>query len=180
MSPGSWIHQRRGRPIAEHERHAAFTATATVAVAATLLLAITPAHAPSPHTVSDPRDGVRRHQQAPPAPSGASVALTGSAKHAARVFLHGYLGYIYGHNQATAVKGATSALARSLAGSVPQVPPSMSARHPQVVALHTANAPAGLIRVTATINDGGLVDYSIALLLARHESRLLVTGLKSA
>lgn len=180
MRTGSWIRRQRD-PIAEHERHAAFMVTAAVAVTATLFLAITAPHAPSPHAAPDPRDGARL-QQAPQAHSGGNVAvaLTGEAERAARVFLHGYLGYIYGHNHATAVKGTTGALARSLAGSVQRVPPGMSARHPRVVALHIANAPAGLIRVTAVINDGGLLDYPIALLLAHHGSRLLVTGLDGA
>jgi hypothetical protein len=53
----------------------------------------------------------------------------------------------------------------------------MRARHPRVVALHAVKAPAGVIEVTAVINDGGLVDYPIALLLSQRGSRLLVTGL---
>ena len=181
MSTGSWIRRQRDRPTAEHERHAAFMVTAAVAVTATLLLAITAPHAPSPNAASDPSDGARL-QQTPRAPSGngVAVALTGEAERAARVFLHGYLGYIYGHNRGTAVKGATSALTHSLAGSMRPVPPGMRARQPRVVALHTENAPAGLIRVTAAINGGGLVDYPIALLLARQGSRLLVTGLGGA
>jgi hypothetical protein len=180
MSTGSWIRRQRDRPIGEHERHAAFTVTAAVAVTATLLLAITAPHAPSPNAASDPRDGARL-QQTPQVPSGSvSVALTGEAERAARVFLHGYLGYIYGHNRAAGVQGATSALTHALAGSARPVPPGMRARQPRVVALHTENAPAGLIRVTAAINDGGLVDYPIALLLARQGSRLLVTGLGGA
>jgi hypothetical protein len=179
MSMGSWVRRQRDRPIAEHERHAAFTAAAAAAV--TLLLAITAPHAPSPHAALDPRDGARL-QLASQAPSGGSVsvALTGEAERAARVFLHGYLGYIYGHSQGTAVKGATSALTHALAGSMRRVSPGMRARRPRVVALHTENAPAGLIRVTAAINDGGLVNYPIALLLARHRNRLLVTGLGGA
>jgi hypothetical protein len=180
MRTGSWIRQQRDRPIAEHERHAAFTVTAAVAVTATLLLAITAPHAPSPHAAPDPRDA--RPQPAPQAPSGSgvSVALTGEAERAARVFLHGYLGYIYGHSRGTAVKGATSTLTHALAGSTRRVSPGMRARRPRVVALHTGNAPAGLIRVTAAINDGGLVEYPIALLLARHGTGLLVTGLGGA
>jgi hypothetical protein len=177
MRTGSWIRQQRDRPIAEHERHAAFTVTAAVAVTATLLLAITAPHAPSPHAAPDPRDA---RPQPAPSGSGVSVALTGKAEHAARVFLHGYLGYIYGHSQGTAVKGATSALTHALAGSTRRVSPGMRARRPRVVALHTGNAPGGLIRVTAAINDGGLVEYPISLLLARHGTGLLVTGLGGA
>ncbi len=181
MSTGSWIRRQRDRPIVEHERGAALAVVAAVAIAATLLLAFTAPGAPSPHAAADPRNGARP-QQTPQAPSGSrvSVAPTGAAERAARVFLHGYLGYIYGHSRATGVKEATSALTRSLAGSVPRVSPSMRASHPRVVELHTAKAPAGLIGVTAVINDGGPVDYPIALLLERHGSRLLVSGLGGA
>ena len=53
----------------------------------------------------------------------------------------------------------------------------MRARRPHVVALHTS-ASSGLLRVSAVVNDGGLVDYSIGLLLAAHGGRLLVSGLE--
>ena len=39
----------------------------------------------------------------------------------------------------------------------------MRARRPRIVALHLVDAPAGALGVTAIINDGGLVDYPIAV-----------------
>ena len=54
----------------------------------------------------------------------------------------------------------------------------MRARRPRVVALRSTPAPSGLLRVSAVVNDGGLVDYSIGLLLAAHGGRLLVSGLE--
>jgi hypothetical protein len=54
----------------------------------------------------------------------------------------------------------------------------MRARRPRVVALHSTPASSGLLRVSAVINDGGLVDYSIGLLLVAQDGRLLVSGLE--
>jgi hypothetical protein len=34
--------------------------------------------------------------------------------------------------------------------------------------------------VAATVNDGGIVDYRVGVLLAREHGRLLVTGLVGA
>jgi hypothetical protein len=53
----------------------------------------------------------------------------------------------------------------------------MRALHPRIVALHRVTAPGGALGVTAIINDGGLVDYPIVLLLAHYGHRLLVSGL---
>ena len=54
----------------------------------------------------------------------------------------------------------------------------MRARRPHVLALRSTPARSGLLRVSAVVNDGGLVDYSIGLLLAAHGGRLLVSGLE--
>jgi hypothetical protein len=179
MSTNTWIRRQRDRPIAEHERRRAFTAIAAVMVAATLLLALT---APgSTRTAATP--GSRgRHQQASRAPQGRSVqvALTSAGERAARVFLHGYLGYLYGQDRASEIRGATLAFTHSLPARAPNLSPAMRAKHARVVSLHAAPAPAGLIGVTALVNDGGLIDYPIALRLARQGGLLLVGGLGGA
>jgi hypothetical protein len=46
------------------------------------------------------------------------------------------------------------------------------------VALRSTPARPGPLLVSAVVNDGGLVDYSIGLLLAVHGGRLLVSGLE--
>jgi len=176
MSAGSAIRRLRDRPIGEHERRAAFTVVAVVVIAATLLLTITVSGAP-PHSASA-RERVRL-REAPNTTDGSSVSTDAAVRAACR-FLHGYLGYIYGRTRAEQVSGATSGFARSLPGRAPRVPPSMRARHPRVVALHAVKMSAGAIEVTAVINDGGLVDYPIALLLSRRGSRLLVSGVDGA
>lgn len=178
MSTGAWIRRQRDRPIAEHERRWAFTAIAAVVVAATLLLVVTAPGGRSTRTAVAP--GNRgRHQQASRAPEGrrVQVALTSAGERAARVFLRGYLGYLYGHDRASEIPGATVALARSLPLRAPILSPATRAKHARIVSLYAAPAPAGLIGVTALVNDGGLVDYPIALRLANQGGLLLVSGL---
>jgi hypothetical protein len=173
MSAGAWIRSQRDRPIGDAERRVAFTLVAVVAIATTLGLAITVPGAPSPTTATRPHAASRPETPAP----GASVVSTAAAARVAREFLHGYLGYVYGTDRARDVRGATPAFAQSLLASPPRVPPSMRARHPRVIALHIVKAPGGVLGVTAVVNDGGLVDYPIALLLVRHGQGLLVSGL---
>jgi hypothetical protein len=174
MSNGSWVRSRRDRQIGDGERRVALT---VVAIMATLLLAVMVPGVPAPGGSPQLRDGARTES---PAPAGASLVSPAAEERAAREFLGGYLGYIYGHRSAGQMRGATPAFEHSLLASPPRIPSSMRARHPRVVALRLVNAPAGLLGVTAIINDGGLVDYPIALLLADRGHRLLVNGLAGA
>ena len=179
MSADAWIRRQRDRPIAEHERRWAFTAIAAVVTAAVLLLALT---APGSTRTAAAPGNRGRHQQASRVPEGRSVrvALTSAGERAARVFLHGYLGYLYGQDRASAIRGATVAFTHSLPPRAPNLSPAMRAKHARVVSLHAAPAPAGLIGVTALVNDGSLIDYPIALRLARQGGLLLVGGLGGA
>lgn len=176
MSAAAWIRAQRDRPLGDGERRIAFTLVAVVAIATTLLLAITVPGAPPPRTATQLHDGARREAPTP----AVSVVSSAAEEHAAREFLGGYLGYVYGRHGAGHLKGAAPAFIHSLLASPPRVPPSMRARHPRVVALHIVKAPAGVLGVTAIINDGGLVDYPVALLLVRRGHRLLVSGLAGA
>jgi hypothetical protein len=174
MSTASWVRSQRDRPTGDGERRVALT---LVAVVATLLLAVTVLGAPAPDGSPQLRDGAHTE---PPTPASAPLVSPAAEERAAREFLDGYVGYIYGHGSAGQVRGATPAFEHALLASPPRVPPSMRARHPRVVALHLVNAPAGLLGVTAIINDGGLVDYPIALFLADRGQRLRVNGLAGA
>jgi hypothetical protein len=182
MSPHAWIRRQRDRPIAEHERRWAFTAIAAAMVATTLLLALTAPDGPSTPTAATP--GNRGpHQQASQAPedrSAPAALLTSAGERAARLFLHGYLRYLYGHDRASEIRGATVAFTRSLPARAPHLSPAMRAEHARVVSLQAAPAPAGLIGVTVLVNDGGLIDYPIALRLARQDRLLLVSRLGGA
>jgi hypothetical protein len=177
MSLG-WIGRLRDRPIGEHERRGALAAVAVVAIATTLLLALTAPETPPRRPASTP--GRRVGEREAPRTYGSSSGSTVAALRAARRFLHGYLAYIYGHGRAAQMSAATSRLARSLASRAPRVPPSLRARRPQVLALHVVPAPTGVIEVTALVNDGGLVDYPIQLRLAGLGGRLLVAAVGGA
>lgn len=175
MSLGTWICRQRDRPIGEHERRAAFIVISALLIATTLLLAITRA--------DSHRSGPRRETAASaPAPATrlGNTMSEASVEHVAGEFVAGYLAYVYGHAPASHIKGATGGLVRSLKDRAPRVSPSMRASHPRVIALRPATTPAGRVGVTAIVNDGGLVDYSISVFLARQGRLLLVTGLGGA
>jgi hypothetical protein len=181
MSAPAWIRRQRDRPIAEHERRWAFTAITAAMVAATLLLALTAPGGPSTHAAAAAVSR-RRHQHASWASErrSAQVGLTSAAERVARAFLRGYLGYLYGHNRASEIRAATVAFTHSLPARAPNLSPAMRGKHARVVALYAAPAPAGLIGVTALVNDGSLVDYPVALRLARQGGLLLVSALGGA
>jgi hypothetical protein len=174
----SWIRRLRDRPIGEHERRGALAGVAVIVIAATLLLALTAPEAPQPRAASVPSRQVGERET--PGSSESSSGSSASAIRAARRFLRGYLGYIYGYGRAAQVSEATSRLARSLPNRAPMVPSSMRARHPRVVALHAVMAPSGAIEVTALVNDGGLVDYPLELRMTEFGARLLVAGADGA
>jgi hypothetical protein len=176
----AWLTSLRDRPIAESERAAAMAAVTVLLLAAALLLALSrPSNGPRPTLLRHPGPSVAQRTPTRPAQTleSSTAPLTPQVERAADLFLAGYLSYTYGHARASAIGGATPALLESLRSSPPRVSPGMRVRRPRVVALHTS-ASSGLLRVSAVVNDGGLVDYSIGLLLAVHGGRLLVSGLE--
>jgi hypothetical protein len=180
MSPATWVRQQRDRPLAEHERRTALVATAVVLIAAALLFANTrplasgtPARAAvktTTPTAPDPR-------QPTPEPT-AGGELSPIAGQASRAFLAGYLAYTSGRAPASRIADATGALLTALEAHPPRVSPAMRSEHPRAVELHAAPAPSGEIGVSAVVNSGGLIDYTLGLTLAQHGGRLLVTGLE--
>jgi hypothetical protein len=157
-------------PLGEQEQRARLLLLiAGVLVASTLLLTKTsPAsHRPAPRS----REGTKAQ---PPAPS--AVHLSPAAARVSAVFLKGYLPFIYGHGPAGAVKDATAELTRSLRAHPPRVSPAMRAAHPRLLSLH-ATAATGRIAVTALVNDGGVTDYPITLVLSSVSGRLRISAL---
>jgi len=178
----AWLTSLRDRPIAESERAAAMATVTVLLLAVALLLALSrPSNRPRPTPLRHPGPSIaqRTLSVVAQATESGTAQLTPQVARAADRFLAGYLGYTYGHARASAIVGATPALLRSLRAQQTRVSPGMRVRRPHVVALHSTPAPSGLLRVSAVINDGGLVDYSIGLLLAAHDGRLLVSGLES-
>ena len=176
----AWLTSLRDRPIAESERAAAMATVTVLLLAAAILLALSrPPDKPRPTPLRHPaRASLSARPPAAQTPESSTAPLTPLVARAADLFLAGYLGYMYGHAPASAIDGATPALLRSLRAHPTRVSPGMRARRPHVLALRSTPAPSGPLRVSAVVNDGGLVDYSIGLLLAAHGGRLLVSGLE--
>jgi hypothetical protein len=193
----AWLTPLRDRPIAESERTRAMAAVAMLLVAATILLALSRADGASrpngrPRRSSPALSASRVAQGAfasrtratesaaapyGSTPNGRMPSAPGLAR-TADLFLAGYLRYLYGHGPASQVLDTTPALLHSLRAHPLQVSPGMHARRPRVIALHSAPASSGLLGVSAVVNDGGVVDYSIDLLITQHGGRLLVNGLE--
>jgi hypothetical protein len=186
VSAAAWIRRLRDRPIAERERRTALATVAVLLAASTIVLAgIRPAaqsrHPAPRRPVASPASTSRPPTptaNTTPAASRAPVALVGAR--AARAFLAGYLAYLYGHAPATAVRDATPMLLRSLRAHRPLVSPAMRARYPRVLSLHAVSAPAGLVGVSALVNDGELVSYPVGLVLTPRKGGLLVSALQGA
>lgn len=179
----AWLTSVRDRPIAERERRTALATVAVLLAASTIVLAATrPAaqsrHLPPRRPAASPASASR-----PSTPAGHAtppVSIAPVAARVARGFLVGYLAYLYGQAPATAIGDATPMLLRSLRAHPPLVSPAMRARHPRVLSLHTTPAPAGLVGVSALVNDGELVSYPVGLLLSPRKGGLLVSAVEGA
>lgn len=172
MSIAGWMRSQRDRPIAEHERRAAMAVVVVLLGTVALLFTLTQP-ASQARQVTQPIDRIATGAPAASDPS----ALTPEARQTAERFLAGYLGYAYGHTTASQIKDASQSLIRSLESQPPRVPPAARARRPRVISLRATAAPAGEVTLNATVNDGGLIDYTVGLTLTRESGRLLVTGL---
>jgi len=187
MSPAVWIRERRDRPITDRERRGALAIVLVLLIGAAFLLALTRPVA-SRHVEVGGAPMVT-HTEAPLGQASASRAPFDNASsladssspsavvNASRVFLAGYLAYLYGRAPARQIRDATPILIRSLQANPPRVSPAMREQVPRIIGLHSTPAPAGQFGVQAIVNDGGLVNYPIGLLLEDRSGRLLVIGL---
>jgi hypothetical protein len=175
MSTAEWMRSQRDRPIAEHERRAAMAVVAVLLGAVALLFTLT-------QPASQARQATRSIERVATSIPAASDpgALTPEARATAERFLAGYLGYAYGQAPASRIEDASRSLIGSLASQPQRVPPAARARRPRVISLRAMAAPAGEVAVSAMVNDGGLIDYTVGLTLTRQGGRLLVTGLDGA
>lgn len=183
MSPAAWMRQQRDRPLAEHERRTALVATAIVLIAAALGFASTRSLTPSTQArpaVKTTATPTAPDPQKPTPESSAGGKLSPVAEQATRTFLAGYLAYTCGRTSASRITDATGALLKTLAAHPPRVSPAMRSKHPRVVELLAAPAPAGEVGVSAVVNGGGLIDYTLGLTLTSQDGRLLVTGLEQS
>ena len=163
----AWLTSLRDRPIAECERRAAL-ATVTV---------LLPPHRSCSRPPGPTRSlGASSTTQAPSVPRARRVPSRASARSDSGVgrapgrarggcSLSG-ISRTYTGRRRPGDRGRHPVLLRSLRAHPPLVSPAMRARHPRVLSLHSTPAPAGLVGVSALVNDGGLVNYPVGLLLA--------------
>jgi hypothetical protein len=109
----------------------------------------------------------------PPAPPHGSAG----AQHAARLFLRGYLRWLYRHGSAD-VQSATRGLARTVRTHPPRVPLAMHALRPELVAI-AMQRRHGSWQALANISDGSET-YELVLLVVRTRGRWVVTSVGAA
>jgi hypothetical protein len=176
-----WLTTLRDRPIGEHERRGRLAIVLVLLLVSALLLLLT-RPGPSRHShLHSARVTVTTRAPRPGQPSArgtpAGTPRSEVSAHVSRVFLIGYLAYLYGHAPASRIQDATPLLIGSLEAHPPRFSPAMREHRAQIVGLQSVPAPVGLVGVRALVNDGGLIDYPIGLLLEDRTGRLLVSGL---
>jgi hypothetical protein len=176
------MRRQRDRPLAEHERRTALVATAVVLIATALGFASTRqlAHGTSARAAVKTTATSAPDPRQPTPESSPDRELAPVAAHASQAFLAGYLAYTRGRAPASKITDATPVLIAALAAHPPRVSPAMRSEHPRVVELHGASAPPGEIGVSAVVTGGGLIDYTLGLILAPQDGQLLVTALEQS
>ena len=147
------------------ERRAAVLAVLAVALCAVALLGVT--HNPSSRSAQP-------HAAVLASPAPRPLVTASAALSVAHGFLSGYLAYAYRGAPAGKVSDATRALIASLAEHAPRIASTQQSA-PRVIGLHLS----GPLTVTAVLNDGGIVNYTLGLALTRLDGRLLVARVES-
>jgi hypothetical protein len=151
------------KPIAEAERQRLFALAAALllAIAGTLQV-IAPAGEQTRSISSHPTTTTAVRAPAPRRPAGLSTAVT----RAGREFLADYLAFVHGQGPGT-FRHASTPLARRLAGYALRISPATRARRAHVLRVAVRRLP-GQSRwlMTATIADGGVATYPLALVVA--------------
>ncbi len=164
----------RDRPASEDERRAATLAVLGLVLSAVVLLGVT--HDPSSERA---QRSVRPRAAAPATSVQAPRVTAGAAVSIAHGFLPGYLAYAYRGAPATKVADATRALIASLEDHPPRVTLPTHESLPRVLDLRPTVQASGQLVVSVVLNDGGIVHYTVGLLLIRLRGRLMVAGLES-
>lgn len=105
-----------------------------------------------------------------PAPTPGSAA----PENAARLFLRGYLPWLYGQAPLHAINVASSELLASLRMHMPRVPPTMQALRPKVAAIAMQHHGRGW-QALSNISDGHET-YELVLTVAQTRNRWLVSN----
>jgi hypothetical protein len=108
-----------------------------------------------------------------PAPPPGSAA----AEHAARLFLHGYLPWLYGQAPVRAITAATTGLLADFKAHPPRVPPTMQSLRPKVAAITMQRRGPGW-QALPNISDGHET-YELVLTVAHTRGRWLINNLST-
>ena len=109
----------------------------------------------------------------PPAPPPGSAA----AEHAAVLFLHGYLPWLYGQAPLHAITAATSRLLANLNAHPPRIPPTIQSLRPNVAAIAMQRRGPGW-QALPNISDGHET-YELVLTVAHTRGRWLVSNVST-
>jgi AcrR family transcriptional regulator len=123
-----------------------------------------------------PPDFVQVFAPAGPPPPGPPRGSAG-ADDAARLFLRGYLPWLYGQAPLRAITAATSGLLADLKAHPPRIPPTMQALRPKVVAIAMQRRAHGW-QAFPNISDGHET-YELVLTIAQTRGRWLVSNVSS-
>jgi hypothetical protein len=110
---------------------------------------------------------------AAPAPPPGSAA----AEDAARLFLRGYLPWLYGQAPPRAITSASSGLLADLKAHTPRVPPTMQSLRPKVAAIAMQRHDRGW-QALPNVSDGHET-YELVLTVALRRGRWLVSSVSS-
>ena len=114
-------------------------------------------------------DSILHTQNRPiPQPSGSAAAAR-----AARAFIAGYLPWLYGQGQVSAIHDATAGLIGQLKAYPPNIPPSLQGLHPRLAALGMQRRAPGW-QALANVTDGRQT-YDLTLTVVRDHGRWLVS-----
>jgi hypothetical protein len=108
----------------------------------------------------------------PPPPPGSA-----EAQDAARLFLRGYLPWLYGQAPLRGIAAATSGLLAGLKAHSPRIPPTMQELRPQVAAIAMQRRGRGW-QALPNISDGHET-YELVLTIAQTRGRWLVNNVSS-
>lgn len=123
-----------------------------------------------------PPDFVQVFAPAGPPPAAPPPGSAGAAN-AARLFLRGYLPWLYGHAPLHAITDASRGLLANLKAHPPRVPPTMQSLQPKVAAIAMQRRGHGW-QTLPNIGDGHET-YELVLTVAQTHGRWLVSNVSS-
>jgi hypothetical protein len=110
----------------------------------------------------------------PPAPPPGSAA----AEHAALLFLHGYLPWLYGQAPLRTITAATSGLLADLKAHPPRIPPTIQSLRPNVAAIAMQRRGPGW-QALPNISDGHETYELVLTVVAHTRGRWMVSNVSS-